>query len=362
MVTALLILLIGLFTSFIWLVAISPGHPAPLLDQSGQVVPSSISERVMIRIGGIQQGLIIQSANPANPVLLFLHGGPGMTEFFMEQEYPTGLEQHFTMAWWDQRGAGMSFSADIAPETMTMKQMIADTVEVADYLRARFRKDRIVLLGHSWGSYLGIQVAAGAPERFIAYVGMAQIVHQLRSEIMARDYLLGAFGEQGDRAMVNALEAAPVTFEDGLSPAWMLLRDRAMHRMGVGHTRNIHSVITGIFLPVWKVRAYSVTDKINVWRGKIWSRPFFWDKLLRDDLSTRLTDFAMPIFFFVGRHDYTANPELSRTYFEAICAPVKGFYVFENSAHSPLFEEPRRATEILLHDVLKSTNSLADAR
>lgn len=354
---ALLIVLAGLLVGTIaWLFAISPGHPAPLRDGSGRVILGSISERVAVKIGGISQGMIIQSADPASPVMLFLHGGPGMTEFFMEQDYPTGLDRHFTMVWWEQRGAGMSFSADIPPETMTMKQMIADTVEVADYLRARFGQDRILLLGHSWGSYLGIQVAAAAPDRFLAYIGMAQIAHQLRSEVMARDYLIGAYRERGDAAMVRRLEGALVCMEHGLSPAWMRLRDRAMHGMGVGHTRNIRSVITGIFLPVWRVRAYTVMDKINVWRGKIWSRPFFWDDLLKDDLSKRLTELELPVYFFVGRYDYTANPKLSQAYFEAIDAPVKRFYVFENSAHSPLFEEPARAKEILLNDVMGGSN------
>ena len=345
-----------------YLVAISPGRPAPLRDGVGNPIPGSLSERVTVKIGGIPQSMIIQSVDPANPVLLFVHGGPGMTEFFMEQDYPTGLERHFTMVWWEQRGAGMSFSTDIPPETMTMDQMISDTIEVADYLRDRFGQDRILLLGHSWGSYLGIQVAAKAPDRFIAYVGMAQIVHQLRSEVMAHDFLLGAYKARGDDGMVRKLEAAPVSMEDGLSPAWMRLRDAAMHGAGVGHTRDIDSVVTGIFLPVWRVRAYTLMDKINVWRGKLWSRPFFWEELLRDDLSTRLTTFELPVYFFVGRYDQTASPALSRAYFDAIDAPVKGFYEFENSAHSPLFEEPKRATEILLQDVLRGTNALADSR
>jgi pimeloyl-ACP methyl ester carboxylesterase len=325
------------------------------------VFQDELSERVTVGIGGIAQSMIIQSVDPANPVLLVLHDGPGMTEFFMEQDYPTGLEQHFTMVWWEQRGAGMSFSADIPPQTMTMDQMIADTIEVADYLRDRFGQDRILLLGHSWGSYLGTQVAAKAPDRFVAYVGMAQIAHQLRSEVMAHDYLLGVYRERGDAGMVRKLEAAPVSMKDGLSPAWMRLRDAAMHRAGVGHTRDIASVIAGIFLPVWRVRAYTVMDKINVWRGKLWSRPFFWEELLRDNLGARLTTFELPVYFFVGQHDQTASPTLSRAYFDVIDAPVKGFYMFENSAHSPLFEEPERATGILLQDVLQGMNALADA-
>jgi pimeloyl-ACP methyl ester carboxylesterase len=301
------------------------------------------------------------TGDPANPVLLFLHGGPGMPEFFMEEMQPTGLARHFTMVWWEQRGAGMSFSTEIPPETMTMSQMIADTIEVTDYLRARFSKDRILLLGHSWGSYLGIQVAATAPDRFLAFVGMAQITHQLRSEVMAHDYLVSAYSDLGDKAMVQKLKAAPVSMADGLSPAWMRLRDRAMHGVGVGNTHESRSVITGIFLPVWGVRAYTITDKINIWRGKLWSRPFFWEDLLRDDLSSRLVEFNLPIYFFVGENDYTANKDLSRAYFDRITAPIKGFYLFENSAHSPLFEEPERATDILLRDVLLGTNALAVA-
>ena len=210
-----LILLTGLALGLAWLVAISPGRPDPLRDAMGNVIPGSLSERVTVEIGGIPQGMIIQSVDPANPVLLFLHGGPGMTEVFMELDYPTGLERHFTMVWWEQRGAGMSFSPDIPPETMTMEQMIADTIEVADYLRDRFDQDRILLLGHSWGSYLGIQVAAAAPDRFLAYVGMAQIVHQLRSEVMAHAYLLDTYRARGDTAMVGRLEAAPVSMEAG---------------------------------------------------------------------------------------------------------------------------------------------------
>jgi pimeloyl-ACP methyl ester carboxylesterase len=330
-----------------WLWAISPGAPAPLRDAAGRVIPGSLSERVTVEIGGVPQGMFIQSADPSNPVLLFLHGGPGMVEFFMEENYPTGLAEHFTTVWWEQRGAGMSFSPDIPPETMTMEQMIADTVEVADYLRTRFGQDRIVLLGHSWGSYLGIQVVAEAPDRFLAYVGMAQIAHQLRSEIMARDAMIAAYRVRGDARMVRRLEAAEVSMETGTSPEWMRLRDAAMHGIGAGHMRDMDSVVTGIFLPMWRVRAYTLGEKINIWRGKIWSRPFLWDAMIRDDLSARLTEFEVPVYFFVGAHDLTANPELSRAYFDRIEAPVKGIYVFENSAHSPLFEEPERARAIL---------------
>jgi pimeloyl-ACP methyl ester carboxylesterase len=311
-------------------IAMSPGRLDAFRDRDGEIIEGSISERCFTRVNGVQQGMFIQSVDSSNPVLLFLHGGPGMTEFFMNSTHPTGLDRHFTMVWWEQRGAGMSFSGEIPPESMT--------------------------------SYLGIQVAAAVPDRFLAYVGMAQISYQLKSEVLAHAHMVGAYRARGDDAMARRLIAAPVSMTDGLSPAWMRLRDAAMHGLGVGHTHDMRSVITGIFLPVWRMKAYTVMEKINVWRGKIWSRPFFWDDLLGDDLSARLTEFDLPVYFFVGRYDYTANKDLSRAYFDKINAPAKGFYLFENAAHSPLFEEPVRATEILLQDVLQGLNALADGR
>lgn len=183
---------------------------------------------------------------------------------------------------------------------------------------------------------------------------MAQIAHQLRSEIIARDRMFEVYRVRGDTRMVARLEAAQLSMEAGTSPEWLRLRDAAMHGIGAGHMHDMDSVVTGIFLPMWRVRAYTIAEKINSWRRKLWSRPFFWDDLIRDDLGERLTEFEVPVYFFVGAHDLTANPELSRAYFDRIEAPVKSFYVFENSAHSPLFEEPERAIKILLRDVMRN--------
>jgi len=117
--TALLpLLLVGLLGLVGLLAAWSPGRPAPLVDEMGQKIDGSLSEKVFVEINGIQQGMFIQSANPTNPVLLFLHDGPGMVEFFLQGTHPSSLEQDFTVVWWEQRGAGMSFSTEISPRTL----------------------------------------------------------------------------------------------------------------------------------------------------------------------------------------------------------------------------------------------------
>jgi pimeloyl-ACP methyl ester carboxylesterase len=361
MIGFLLLILVGLLGLVGVLLAWSPGRPAPLVDDAGRPIEGALSERVFIAINGVRQGMIIQSTVPSNPVLLFLHGGPGMPAFFLNSRYPTGLEQDFTLVWWEQRGAGLSFDLGIPAETMTVEQLIADTIAVTNYLRDRFGQDRIYLLGHSWGSFLGIQVAAAAPELFHAYVGMGQVAYQLRSEVAAHAHMLAAYRARGDAAMVRRLQGAPVSLTEGLSGAWLRLRDKAMHGLGIGTTRAMRSVIGGVFLPVWRCRAYTLREKFNFWRGLAWSRRFLWDRVLWTDLATLVDHLDLPVYFFIGRHDYTTNHELARNYFLLLGAPVKGFYTFRNSAHSPLFEEPQRARNILRQDVLTRGTRLADA-
>ena len=134
------------------LLARSSGKPEPLLDENGTPRVGSLSEKTHVTINGMEQGMFIRSKDPTNPVLLFLHGGPGMPEYFLTQRYPTGLEEDFTVVWWDQRGAGLSYSAGIPPETMTVEQLVSDTLAVTNYLRDRFHQDKIYLLGHSGGA------------------------------------------------------------------------------------------------------------------------------------------------------------------------------------------------------------------
>ncbi|MGZ8744144.1 MAG: alpha/beta fold hydrolase, partial [Nocardioides sp.] len=259
-----------------------PGTTEPFLDTEGHRLPGGISEKLSVPINGVQQGMVIRGRDASNPVLLWVHGGPGMPDYPLTQQYPPDLEDLFTIVWWDQRGAGLSYDPDIPPGTMTIEQFVDDTLAVTDYLRQRFDQDKIYLLGHSWGSFIAIQAAAGSPERYKAYLGMAQMVHQLESERIAYDYMLGAYTERGDTDMVRKLEAAPVTMAGGTPEAYLKVRDTAMHRLGIGTTHDMRSVITGIFLASWRFRGYTAKEKVDLWRGRAFSRSFgLWDQFIR---------------------------------------------------------------------------------
>jgi pimeloyl-ACP methyl ester carboxylesterase len=321
-----------------------------------------LSEKIRVDINGVPQGMFIKSRDVNHPVLLFLHGGPGMPEYFLTQKYPTGLEEDFTVVWWDRRGAGLSYRPHNPRETMTVEQSIADTLAVTNYLKCRFGQEKIYLLTHSGGSLIGIQAAAQSPELYFAYVGMGQMAHQIKSEKLAYEYMLQQFKANGNTKMVRKLEKAPVMASVPLPPAYAAVRDEAMHTLGVGTTHDMKSVVTGIFLPSWRFSDYTLREKINLWRGKLFSHAILWDEMIATDLTQKVTALNLPVYFFHGRYDYTCSYDLAKVYFNQITAPLKGFYTFEHSAHSPIFEEPEKMRQILQEDVVAGTNRLADTK
>ena len=343
------------------LLAYSPGKAKPLLDEWGETLEGSISEKIFVNINGVEQGMFIKSKDSTNPVLLYLHGG--MPDYFLTRKYPTGLEDYFTVVWWEQRGSGLSYYADIPPETITLEQMISDTKEATNYLCKRFGQEKIYLMGHSGGTFIGIQVAAVVPELYYAYIGVAQMSNQLKSERLAYEYMLEKYRGNGNTKMVRKLEAAPVTMTEGITDAYCILRDPAMHSLGIGTTHNMRSVISGIFLPSLLCPEYTLLEKVNMWRGKSRSGiSILWKNISTTDLSRQVPELKLPVYFFEGIYDYTCSYTEAKSYFEKLKAPLKGFYTFEQSAHSPLFEEPKKMIKILREDVLAELNNLSDKK
>ncbi|MGE5397498.1 MAG: alpha/beta fold hydrolase [Chitinophagales bacterium] len=345
------------------LLAWSPGKPEPFLDENGKVLKGSISEKIYVDINGVEQGMFIKSKNQTNPVLLFVHGGPGMPEYFLARNYPAGLEDHFTVCYWEQRGAGLSYSPDIPSAAITDEQLISDTIEVTNYLRKRFGQEKVYLMAHSWGSFIGIQAAARAPEKYEAYIGVGQTSRPLESEKLAYKYMMEQYTIAGNKTMVRRLKKFPITEMNTVPNSYRSLRDETMHELGIGTMHNMNSVVSGIFLPSWKCPDYTLSEKINIWRGK-WSdhSTDMWNQMIATDLTAKVPKLDIPVYFVHGIYDYTCSYTLAKNYFEELQAPSKGFYTFEQSAHSPLFEEPEKMQRILHKDVLAGVNSLADTK
>jgi pimeloyl-ACP methyl ester carboxylesterase len=338
----------------------SRGKTTPFLDERGRPLPGSISEKAFIDVNGARQGLFIKGRSDRNPVLLWLHGG--IPDTFLTARYPTGLEDLFTVVWWEQRGSGISFDPNIPPESMTLDQFIADTLAVTNYLRNRFGKERIYLMGHSGGSFVGIQAVAQSPEQFAAYIGVAQMSNQLRSEKLAYDFMLEEFRKSGDRAMVRKLESTRVTPSEGTPRAYLALRDPGMHRLGIGTMHDMRSIFTGLIWPSLTFSEYTLAEKVNLWRAKMAAGPsLLWAEMLATDMADKVAALSVPAYFLHGMYDYTCAYTEARTYVSKLEAPTKAFYTFEHSAHSPMFEEAAKARQILQQDVLTGRTSLADA-
>jgi pimeloyl-ACP methyl ester carboxylesterase len=343
------------------LILLSPGKVKPVLDKNGNEIIGSISEKIHVRINGVEQGMFIKSSNASNPVLLVIHGGPGCAEYALTRKHPTGLENNFTVCWWEQRGTGLSWSKDITDESMTVDQIVSDAIGVTNYLRARFGQDKIYLLGHSWGSIVGITAAQKAPELYHAYIGMSQISRQLDSEKLAYSWMLKWYAEKGDDRVVRLLMKTPITGMAALPREYLAIRDYVMHKAGIGTMHDMKSIVTGYIIPVFTCPEYTLGEKINFMKGiKFSSSTGMKKKVWTMDMTRTVTKLEIPTYFFSGIYDYTVAYPLSKQYLEMLDAPVKGFYTFSNSAHSPVFEEPERANRILVEDVLHGTTNLAD--
>lgn len=337
-----IVLLLGLISIITTLLMVLfSGKMIPYTDASGQVLTGSLSEKSWVTINGVEMGMIIKSRDQTRPVLLFVHGGPGMPEYWLNASFPAHLDELFTVVWWDQRGAGLSYNPGIPLETMTTTQLVADTIAVTQYLRQRFRQDKIYLMAHSFGTYLGIQAAARAPELYHAYIGVAQSVNLTLSEELAYEFMLNYYAD--DKKNLAQLKKAPYG-----TAGYERIRDQVMHEAGIGTTHKMYSVFTGIFLAVMKHREYMLKEKLQIWQGKAFSKNSKLNEEFRQaNLSDLITRLEIPVIFFSGAYDYTVNHHLSEIYLEEIQAPAKHFYLFEDSAHSPIFEEPETVLSIL---------------
>jgi pimeloyl-ACP methyl ester carboxylesterase len=290
----------------------------------------SIASLEKLELGGVAQWVLIRGHDSRNPVLLFLHGGPGMPVMFLAHAFQSELERDFVVVHWDRRGAGESFDAALDGTSLNVSQTLADTYELTRILHSRFAQDRVYLVGHSWGSYLGLLALRDHPEYYSAFVGLGQLAGTWPEVQEARrDFLIGAAREAGDRGLSASITSGDheVTENDlfryggelhGARSFWPILR-------------------TGLFAP-----EYTLFDALNVKRGAdLVAREMDYD-VSPKPLEGEILDFDVPVFFFLGRYDYNTPSQLAAGYLDRLRCPLKELVWFENSAHFPFFEEPDR--------------------
>lgn len=251
----------------------SKGKIPQFYDEYGTMIQNSLAEKCYLEVEDGKLGMVLMAKNIRNPVLLVCGGGPGLPEYLMEYRYPSGLSDKFVVCYWDYRGTGLSYSSDIQAEGMTTEKYISDAVAVSKYLSDRFEQRKIYIMGHSFGTYIAIKTVQQYPEYYHAYLAMAQICDQTESEYRAYDYMKAQYEQLGNTKMVEKFENWHIRESDEMYKKYFScsLRDTAMHELGVGTTRDMDSVISGIFFPSLRCRAYTWRERINLWSGKVLS-------------------------------------------------------------------------------------------
>lgn len=346
------------------LFAYSPGKIEQYADAAGKPIPGSIAEKTFIQIGGVKQGMFIKSKNVNHPILLYVHGGPAFPNYFLIDKFKPELEDYFTVCYWEQRGGGLSYTSEVTMESMNFKQMTSDAIEVTNYLRKRFGKEKIYIMAHSGGTPIALLAVQREPNLYKAYIGMGQITNQAESEKMAYQYMLDKYTTDGNKKRINELKKYPVLDADSNIILFYksALRDQSMHELGIGTMHKMKSVFWDIFIPVWTCKAYTLREKISIWKAKISFLPKtnLINEMLETDFTSKVPSLDIPVYFFSGQYDLTVNIDLAKAYLTKLQAPLKGVYTFQYSAHSPLFEEPALVRQIIEEDILNNKNSLAD--
>ncbi len=322
--------------------------------------PNGIDSLEAVRIGGIEQWIEVRGQNVNNPILLFVHGGPGIPFIPLAGAFQDPWEEHFTVVQWDQRGAGKTYASndrELLRRTMNVPRMEQDTVEVVNYLRNRFQRKKIFVLGHSWGSLLGLWLAHEHPETIYAYVGSGQVVNmEQNANTMYRDALQQA-GNRHDEAAVKELESIGPYPPAEADMRKLLIANKWAARLlgpplnGAGFTN-----VTRIVSSIVSAPEYSLDDDYGFFRGQMFSGEILLPELARIDLSKLGTDFRVPIFFFEGRQDPYCRPSLIWEYHQTLKAPQKEFIWFDNSGHFPFFEEQRKFADELFQQVWPLAN------
>lgn len=315
-----------------------------------------------VTIGGVAQWVSIRGADRRNPILLILHGGPGYVSLPTAWYATRGLEDYFVVVHWDQRGAGLTYARaadrDAMIESLSYERMAADAEAMAAWLRKTFARDRIFVLGQSWGTLLGVELARRRPEWLHAYIGVGQIADMLESERRGWRWALEQARAAGDAEGIAALEALAPYAARPPSTAHLLAQRRLLERYGgVIHGRKGSAAFTGA---ARLSPDYTDRDLALAWQGNARSvERLFPDIWARGDL-TAVRRLETPVILLSGRHDRNVNSDVGAEWLAALEAPSRRLVWFERSAHEPLSEEPGRALVALVEHALPIARRAGD--
>lgn len=308
---------------------------------------SSISILESVVLGGLEQWVLIRGENINNPAILFLHGGPGQAQIGWAPYYQSLLEKDFIVINWDQRGAGLSYSETIPAESMCIDQFIQDAYELTNYVLNRLNKQKIYLVGHSWGTVIGTNLIKKYPDLFHAYVGVGQCVDFQRGELLSYQYTL-------DYARANNVqEAIQELTEIGPPPYKDMFNGLFTQRKWLGVFGGLLIKNKELFNDIGQIMQdrpeYNEEDVKRREAGNLFSVKAMWPEILTVNLLSQVKSVEVPVHFLMGKQDYNTPNELVKEYYESLDAPSKELIEFDDVAHLLPFEDPESFYNTICH-------------
>ena len=309
-----------------------------------------------VMLGGEEQWVLIRGKKQTNPVLLYLHGGPGSFVIPRARDFGKLLEDDFVVVYWDQRGSGKSYRSGVPVNSMNLDQFISDTRELVDVLKQRFNVPKIYLVGNSRGAALGAIAVERYPELFYAYVGTGQLVNTVQAETISYDFTLNEAKATKNREAIRELT-------DMGPPPWdydtMNKQRKWLRRFGgtiYKDKESANSFLSDFMGKMLLSPEYSLMEIVENSMDPNFAVRNLWDDIAGIDLFEQVPRIEVPVYFIAGQHDYNTPSELVEAYYNQLDAPKgKHFISFENAAHMPEFENPERFYQIMVDSVLATT-------
>jgi len=317
------------------------------------VTPNGVQETFEVTLGGARQVVNVRGADRANPILIFVHGGPASVEMPIAWTFQRAWEDYFTVVQWDQRGAGRSYPLNdtkaLAP-TLKPERYRDDAIELIELLRRKYGKRKVVLLGHSWGSIVGLSVASARPDLLHAYIGVGQVIDFRENERRSFEMVLDQARKDGNADAVHELESIRPYPGPGAFDLKKLEIERkwSIHYGGLAaYRRNADFYFRAARISP----EYTAADREAWNEGSGFTMTTMFPQLA--DISfAGLREVKVPVFMFLGRHDTTTPSPIAAAWLDRVKAPFKGVVWFDHSAHLPFLEEPGRTFAALLEKVL----------
>ena len=304
-----------------------------------------------INVNGVPQWIYYMIGEYDKPVILFLHGGPGTPETPFIQAYNQNLTQHFTVVCWEQRGAGRSFmKKKIPPKSMTMSQFIEDAHVVTQFIKNKFKKDKIILMGHSWGTLLGIKTIKKYPDDYSHYVALAQTSDAYTEELLIYDWLIDESQKRKNKKAIRQLQNVEKP-QRGKKVSYKDLKTKLkwVNEFGGAAFYGEKNSFWKLVKCVLKAPMYTFKDKIKYLKSEKWTLQFLYDQIASVNLFEEIKALEVPIVFFHGTGDYQVPIAVAKSYFIKLEAKNKKFIEMNGCAHGLLIEKPEKFLSLLLN-------------